>query len=75
MNGNGGRLSRIALLCAECDKCPEVLADHDAPPERRILITDDFGQRVQMSQEQFEVLIDQARTGRLEEALTGLSAR
>jgi len=68
-------LTRIALLCAECDKCPEVLLDHEAPPQRRIVITDDFSQRVEMSEEQFQALIAQARSGRLEEALTGLSAR
>jgi hypothetical protein len=69
------RLTRIALLCAECENCPEVLVDHAAVPQRRIVITDDFSQRVQMSEEQFRVLIAQARSGRLEEALTGLSGR
>jgi hypothetical protein len=32
-----------------------------AAPDRRIVITDDFGQRVQMSAEQFSVLVEQAR--------------
>jgi hypothetical protein len=68
-------LTRIALLCADCENCPEVLLDNEAPPQRRIVITDDFTQRVQMSEEQFHVLIEQARAGRLEEALTGLSGR
>lgn len=69
------RLTRIALLCADCENCPEVLVDHEAPSQRRIVITDDFSQRVQMSEEQFHLLIAQARSGCLEEALTGLSAR
>jgi hypothetical protein len=52
-----------------------LLVDHVAPPERRIVVTDDFGQRVQISEEQLLVLIEQARSGRLEEVLTGLTAR
>lgn len=68
-------LTRIALLCAECDQCPEILFDHAAPPQRQIVITDDFSQCVQMSEEQLRVLIAQARSGRLEEVLTGLSVR
>ena len=68
-------LTRIALLCDQCSNCPEVLVDHEATPQRRIVITDDFGGGVAMSEEQFHVLIAQARSGRLEEALTGLSVR
>jgi hypothetical protein len=65
------RLTRIALLCGNCScGCPEVFADHEAAPERRIVITDDFGQRVQMSAEQLLVLIEQARSGLLDEALS-----
>jgi hypothetical protein len=39
------------------------------------VITDDFGQRVQMSADQFRVLIEEARSGRLDEALAELTAR
>jgi hypothetical protein len=49
--------------------------DHQAPPERKIAITDDFGQRVQMSADQFQVLVEEARSGRLDEAVAGLMAR
>jgi hypothetical protein len=49
--------------------------DHDAPPERKIVITDDFGQRVQMSADQFAVLIEEARSGRLHEAVAELIDR
>jgi hypothetical protein len=67
-------LTRIALLCGNCScGCPELLVDHDAPADRRIVITDDFGQRVQMSQDQFLVFIQEARSGRLDEALAGLA--
>ena len=69
------RLTRLALLCDQCENCPEVLVDHEAASQRRIVITDDFSQRVQMSEEQFRVLIAQARSGDLEQALAGLSAR
>ncbi len=64
------RLSRIAVLCGQCNcGCPELFIDRDAAPERRIVITDDFGQRVQMSADQFRVLLDEARSGRLDRAL------
>jgi hypothetical protein len=53
-----GSVTRTALLCGNCScGCPEVLVDRAAAPERRIVITDDFGQRVQMSANQFLVLI------------------
>jgi hypothetical protein len=75
MDDNTGRLTRLALLCGQCNcGCPEVLVDQDAPPERRIVITDDFGQRVQMSVDQLQVLIGEARSGRLDELLAGLAA-
>jgi hypothetical protein len=43
------------------------------PSDRRVVITDDFGQRVQMSVEQLQVLIEEALAGRLDEALAGLA--
>jgi hypothetical protein len=51
-----------------------LFVDHAASPERRIVITDDFGQRVQMSVDQFQVLVEQARDGQLDEVLAGLGA-
>lgn len=70
------RLTRFALLCGQCScGCPELFVDHEAPPERAIVITDDFGQRVQMSADQFAVLIEEARSGRLDEAVAELIAR
>lgn len=70
------RLTRFALLCGQCScGCPELFVDHDAPPERTIVIADDFGQRVQMSADQFAVLIAEARSGRLDEAVAELTAR
>ena len=76
MQDNTGRLTRLALLCGQCScGCPELLVDHEAPPERRIVITDDFGQRVQMSEDQLLVLIEEARSGRLGTALSGLASQ
>jgi hypothetical protein len=73
MQDHAGGLTRFAVLCGQCNcGCPELFVDHDAPPERRIVITDDFGQRVQMSADQFQVLVDQARAGQLDEVLAGL---
>jgi hypothetical protein len=70
------RLTRLVLLCGQCNcGCPELFVDHEAPPERRILITDDFGQRVQMSADQLQVLIDEARTGHLDEMLATVAPR
>ena len=45
------------------------------PRSGQIVITDDFGQRVQMSADQFAVLIEEARSGRLDEAVAELIAR
>ncbi|MGH3171240.1 MAG: hypothetical protein ACRDN0_35905 [Trebonia sp.] len=69
MNGDD-RVIRIAVLCGQCNcGCPELFVDHDAPPERRIVITDDFGQRVQMSADQFQSLVEEVRSGRLDETM------
>lgn len=60
----------IITFCGNCScGCPELFVDHDAPPERRIVITDDFGQRIQMSVEQLAVIVDEARSGRIDEAV------
>ena len=76
MDDNTGRLTRLALLCGQCScGCPELLVDHEAPPQHRIVITDDFGQRVQMSEDQLLVLIEEARSGRLGAALSGLASQ
>jgi hypothetical protein len=70
---NAEPMTRFALLCGQCScGCPAMYVDHDAPPERKIVITDDFGQRVQMSADQFAVLIEEARSGRLTRAVAEL---
>jgi hypothetical protein len=70
---NATGVAKIAVLCGSCNcGCPELFIDHEADEERRIVITDDFGQRVQMSADQLLALIEEARSGRLGEAIAGL---
>ncbi|MFJ9823050.1 hypothetical protein ACIRSU_01590 [Streptomyces sp. NPDC101160] len=57
----------IATFCGNCDcGCPQLFVDADAPDDRRVRITDDFGQQVQMSEEQFADLVAQAKAGALD---------
>jgi hypothetical protein len=53
----------IAVLCAKCNDCPVIALDETAPEEKRVVITDDFGQEIQMSVEQFQVLLELAQSG------------
>jgi hypothetical protein len=65
-------LERIATFCGQCNcGCPEVWVDHDAEAERRVVITDDFGQRVQMSLSQLAELVADVKDGVLDELLAG----
>jgi hypothetical protein len=67
-----GELRHIATFCGKCDcGCPELFLDPAADDERRVVITDDFGQRIQMSLTQLAALVDDARAGVLDELLTG----
>ncbi|MCK9921447.1 hypothetical protein MXD61_06005 [Frankia sp. AgPm24] len=61
-----GTSRHVLTFCGKCScGCPELFVDHDARPERRIVLTDDFGQRVQMSVEQLQVIVDEARSGQI----------
>lgn len=44
----------------------ELVVDRDAPVERRVVITDDFGQQVEMSVDQLRVLVEGLQFGVLE---------
>lgn len=47
----------IATFCGQCDcGCPELWLDPDAEPDRRVVLTDDHGQRIQMSVQQLDDL-------------------
>ncbi|MFJ5535328.1 hypothetical protein [Streptomyces sp. NPDC093261] len=60
-------LEPIATFCGNCNcGCPRLFVDPSAPADRRIVLTDDFGQRVQMSADQFSSLVDEAKNGRLD---------
>ncbi len=61
-------MSKVHLVtfCGSCGcGCPELYVDHDAPASQRIVLTDDFGQRVQMSVDQFGDLLARATSGEL----------
>ncbi|WP_328935032.1 MULTISPECIES: hypothetical protein [unclassified Streptomyces] len=60
-------LEPLATFCGNCNcGCPQLFVDPSAPAERRVLLTDDFGQRVQMSVEQFASLVEEAKAGKLD---------
>ena len=65
-------MRHIATFCGQCDcGCPELYFDDDATPERRVVITDDFGQRIEMSVEQLAGLVADVRNGVLDDVLAG----
>ncbi|MFD8143755.1 hypothetical protein [Streptomyces sp. NPDC059708] len=60
-------LRPVATFCGNCDcGCPQLFIDEAAPADRRVVITDDFGQRVQMSADQFGSIIEDAKAGKLD---------
>ena len=60
-------LRHIATFCGDCGcGCPELFVDDAAEPERRVVITDDFGQRIQMSLGQLHDLVDDVKSGVLD---------
>ncbi|MEU2736133.1 hypothetical protein ABZ656_12030 [Streptomyces sp. NPDC007095] len=60
-------LEPLATFCGDCNcGCPQLFVDPGAPAERRVLLTDDFGQRVQMSVDQFASLVEEAKAGKLD---------
>jgi hypothetical protein len=60
-------LAPVATFCGKCDcGCPTLYVDPAAPAERRVVLTDDFGQRVEMSADQFASLVEEAKAGGLD---------
>lgn len=60
-------MQSIARFCGQCScGCPELFVDHAAPEERQVVITDDFGQRVEMSLDQFSSIVEAAKNGSLD---------
>ncbi len=58
----------VATFCGKCGgcNCPQLFVDESAPPERRVVLTDDFGSQVRMSASQFGDLLAQAKSGALD---------
>ncbi|MEU9517748.1 hypothetical protein [Streptomyces sp. NPDC048224] len=60
-------LEPLATFCGNCNcGCPQLFVDPSAPAERRVLLTDDFGQRVEMSAVQFASIVEEAKAGKLD---------
>jgi len=60
-------LEPVAVFCGNCScGCPELFLDHGADETRRVVLTDDFGQRVQMSLEQLTALVTDVKAGTLD---------
>jgi hypothetical protein len=57
----------VATFCSSCScGCPELFVNETAPIERRIVITDDFGQRIEMSVDQLRDLVNDVKGGVLD---------
>lgn len=64
-------LQQVATFCGERGRgCPTLWVDPDATPNQRVEITDDFGQRIQMSVAQLANIVDDAKKGVLDGLLT-----
>ncbi|HZU57181.1 MAG TPA: hypothetical protein VFA06_15020 [Actinocrinis sp.] len=60
-------LESVAIFCGNCScGCPELFLDHGADEERRVVLADDFGQRVQMSLAQLSALVADVKSGVLD---------
>ena len=67
-------LRHVATFCNSCScGCPELFVNESAPEERRIVITDDFGQRIEMSVEQLRDLVHDVKVGVLDGLLVPAS--
>jgi hypothetical protein len=64
-------LEHVITFCGQCNcGCPELFIDNAADEERRVVITDDFGARIQMSLEQLHVLVSDVKEGALDKLFT-----
>ncbi|MQA10118.1 MAG: hypothetical protein GEU98_16500 [Pseudonocardiaceae bacterium] len=61
------RFESITRFCGNADRgCPELFVDHCAPPDRTVVIIDDFGQRIQLSLAQLNDLVSDVKGGALD---------
>ncbi len=64
------QLRHVATFCGQCNcGCPQLFVDDAADPGQRVVITDAFGQRIQMSLDQLRDLVADIRAGVLDELL------
>jgi len=60
----------VMRFCCHCHcGCVELFVDPAATDEQRIMITDDFGQRIQMSVAQLRTVVTRAKSGALDDLL------
>lgn len=60
-------LEPVATFCGKCScGCPQLFVDAAAPSDRRVVVTDDFGQHIQMSADQFASLVEEVKAGHLD---------
>ncbi|MGW3991925.1 hypothetical protein ACWEF6_00400 [Amycolatopsis sp. NPDC004772] len=70
MSELGSGLRHVATFCGQCNcGCPELFLADGAPAEREVVITDDFGQRIEMSRAQLAVLVADVKSGVLDAVL------
>ena len=66
-------LQHVATFCGQCScGCPELFVDHDAAPEREIVITDDFGQLGAAHLDALADLVADVKSGVLDRVLQGV---
>jgi hypothetical protein len=64
------RLLPVMRFCCHCCcGCPELHFAPDAPAERQVVMTDDFGQRIEISVAQFRSFVKHVKSGVLEETV------
>ncbi|MCT2585783.1 hypothetical protein JT362_21945 [Actinophytocola sp. S1-96] len=64
---NRPNLRQVRTFCGTTARgCPTLWVDPDAVPSQRVEITDDFGQRIQMSVAQFANIVADAKDGTLD---------
>jgi len=51
----------VIVLCDhDAPECPEIYTDDSLTEDKQVLITDDFGHKINMSKDQFRFLLKQA---------------
>jgi hypothetical protein len=70
MGSEANGLSHVATFRGQCNcGCPELFLDHTVLEDKRVVIVDDFGQRIQMSVDQLRVLVADVKNGVLDEVV------